>query len=328
MSNQPLVSVIIPTFNRAHLIARAIDSVLNQSYKNLELIVVDDGSVDDTNKVLEGYADIKRVVQANKGQAAARNAGLKITQGSLIACLDSDDFWSPTFLENCVAELVEQQLDFVFTNWFQETQEGNWIDSFERYFFLDEFGNKQEEAVWVKIEYPALKKLYLKYCPSPSSSFVIRKELIAKGWNNNMNIADDWCLLLDLIVNHPCKVAFTRSKLWHKGRNEDNICDGRSVIELVDQLYVRDTKSLMDRYEQQLGKAEYELLKVVYIENLIKLGIHHILRERAIRKGIALISKALKDDFRLSCVGVQNIWSRKKEWVFHKMNNNNLIQRD
>ena len=328
MNSQTLVSVIIPTFNRAHLVKRAIDSVFSQTYKNIELIVVDDGSVDDTKNIVGKYSNIRYILQANQGQAAARNAGLEVSTGTLIACLDSDDFWSFTFLETCVAELEQRQLDFVFTNWFQETQEGNWIDSFERYFFLDLFGNPQEENVWVSIEYSALKNLYLKYCPSPSSSFVIRKELIARGWNNNMNIADDWCLLLDVILNKPCRVSFTRTKLWYKGRNTDNICDGRSVIELVDQLYVRDTKSLMDRYEHQLGKEEYELLKIVYVENLIKLGVHHILREKALKKGSILISKAFRDDFRLSCMGIRNIWSRKKEWVFHKMSTKKLIQKE
>jgi len=93
-SDSPLVSVIIPTYNRAHLIAQAVDSVLQQTYSNVEIIVVDDGSTDDTATVMENYAErVSYVRQENAGSAAARNRGLAMARGDYIAFLDSDDLF-------------------------------------------------------------------------------------------------------------------------------------------------------------------------------------------------------------------------------------------
>ena len=87
------VSVIIPTYNRAKTIKKAIDSVKNQSLKPKEIIVVDDGSSDETPKILERIEGIKVLRQENRGVSAARNAGIKAAQGDWIAFLDSDDWW-------------------------------------------------------------------------------------------------------------------------------------------------------------------------------------------------------------------------------------------
>lgn len=99
----PLVSVIIPTFNRAYCIARAIDSALTQTYHDIEVVVVDDGSTDNTSELMHSlYAKDKRVVyipQANTGVAGARNTGLAAARGEFLALLDSDDIWLPWKLE-------------------------------------------------------------------------------------------------------------------------------------------------------------------------------------------------------------------------------------
>ncbi|WP_419661408.1 glycosyl transferase, family II [Desulfosarcina variabilis str. Montpellier] len=101
----PLVSVIMPTFNRAWSLKKAIDSVLSQEYANLETIVVDDGSTDDTPALLSSYGTRIRVIrQANQGVSAARNAGIRAAQGELITLLDSDDAWLPG--------KVQAQVDF------------------------------------------------------------------------------------------------------------------------------------------------------------------------------------------------------------------------
>jgi glycosyltransferase involved in cell wall biosynthesis len=106
----PTVSVIIPTYNRAHLIGRAIQSVLNQTYRDFELIIVDDGSTDNTEEVVGSFKDsrIKYIHhKENKGGTAARNTGINDANGEYIAFLDSDDEWLPEKLEkqiNCFAK--------------------------------------------------------------------------------------------------------------------------------------------------------------------------------------------------------------------------------
>jgi glycosyltransferase involved in cell wall biosynthesis len=102
----PLVSIIIPTYNRASVIAHTIENVFAQSYRNMELIIVDDGSSDDTQKVLRRFGDrIRLISQQNSGPAVARNRGAAIARGDIIAFQDSDDLWKPTKIERQVALL-------------------------------------------------------------------------------------------------------------------------------------------------------------------------------------------------------------------------------
>ena len=106
MVSNPLVSVIIPTYNRARFLPAAIDSVLGQTHKRVEVIIVDDGSTDDTDTVLNDYGDRIRVLrQKNAGPAIARNRGIAMATGDIIAFLDSDDLWLPTKLERQVQSL-------------------------------------------------------------------------------------------------------------------------------------------------------------------------------------------------------------------------------
>src|SRR5438874_464059 len=99
----PLVSVVTPTYNRAHCLQRTIDSVLAQTHSRLELILLDDGSTDDTRRMIERrYRDEPRVRyfhQANGGVSQARNAALRQVTGDYVAFVDSDDYWRPWKLE-------------------------------------------------------------------------------------------------------------------------------------------------------------------------------------------------------------------------------------
>lgn len=106
---QPLISVILNTFNRAQLVRRAIDSVLAQTYPNLELIVVDDGSTDDTEEVLAEENDprFRYIRQENSGLSAGRNRGFAVAAGAWIACLDDDDQVEPEWLGDFVAHMAE-----------------------------------------------------------------------------------------------------------------------------------------------------------------------------------------------------------------------------
>jgi len=96
----PSVSVVIPTYNRSKLLLKAIESVLRQTYADYELIVIDDGSTDDTRERLLPYMErIRYFYQDNQGASAAQNAGIRVAKGEWISILGSDDVWRPTKLE-------------------------------------------------------------------------------------------------------------------------------------------------------------------------------------------------------------------------------------
>lgn len=116
-NNNELISVIIPSYNRAHIIMKSIESVLKQTYKNIELIVVDDGSTDDTKKVLDLIEDerFKYIkLEKNSGMCAARNAGTNIANGRFIAIHDSDDVWQNDKLEKQYILMKKTDCDLSF----------------------------------------------------------------------------------------------------------------------------------------------------------------------------------------------------------------------
>jgi len=101
-----LVSAIVPAFNAELYLAKAIESVLAQTYKTVELIVIDDGSTDSTALIATRFGDSVHLIrQANRGLAGARNTGIQSAQGEIIALLDADDLWEPRFLEEMVSAL-------------------------------------------------------------------------------------------------------------------------------------------------------------------------------------------------------------------------------
>jgi len=114
----PLVSVVIPAYNAAAYIRDAVDSVLTQTYPNIEIVVVNDGSTDDTAAVARSYGSRVRVFdQENRGIAGARNTGIRHALGSIIALLDADDVWLPERVERCVEVLQsDPNIGFVTTD--------------------------------------------------------------------------------------------------------------------------------------------------------------------------------------------------------------------
>jgi glycosyltransferase involved in cell wall biosynthesis len=122
-----LVSVIVPVYNVAPYLREALDSVVNQTYKDLEIIIVEDGSTDGSADICEEYADsdarIKLIKQPNKGLSGARNTGLEIATGDLVAFVDSDDSISPLFVELLVSAMISSdsqigvcRCSFIYSN--------------------------------------------------------------------------------------------------------------------------------------------------------------------------------------------------------------------
>lgn len=113
-TESPAVSVVIPAYNAAWCVRRAVDSVLAQTLRDFELIVVDDGSTDETASVLRRYGDALRIVsKPNGGMSSARNAGIREARGRYLAFLDADDRWQPTKLVRQVA-LMEARPELAF----------------------------------------------------------------------------------------------------------------------------------------------------------------------------------------------------------------------
>jgi len=121
LDKNPLVSVIMPVYNGEKTLQRAIDSILNQTYSHLELVIVDDGSTDSSAKIIKEINDprIRLIQQENKGAAASRNRGFAESQGEFITFLDTDDLWLPQKIETELNTLSKynQREAFVYSGY-------------------------------------------------------------------------------------------------------------------------------------------------------------------------------------------------------------------
>ena len=194
-----LVSVIIPTYNRAQFITRALDSVSEQSYRPIEIIVVDDGSKDDTTSVVEewhqahasdGGLTIRLFEQQNRGPGAARNHGLIKSRGEFIQFLDSDDILHPKKLKNHVRELQSAGVEFVWSPMVETPRE-----EFEGFTFP---GRSEWTNVWFQSE---------DSLPTSACAGMYRREVCYRvgPWAEDLVCKEDWDYLYRLKCLCPTK---------------------------------------------------------------------------------------------------------------------------
>lgn len=157
---QPKVSVIIPVYNSEKYIARCLDSVIEQTYKNIEIIIINDGSKDKSKEILDEYEKkypniIRHIEQENKGVAKTRNYGIKIANGNYITFIDNDDYIDKDYIETFVNVLKENEYDIVMGGYRRPNEYGKIIKELE---LQDEEWSKfMIMAPWAKI----YKKSYL-----------------------------------------------------------------------------------------------------------------------------------------------------------------------
>lgn len=188
---QPLVSVIIATYNMGKYLQGAIDSILAQTYRNFEIIIIDDGSTDDTRTRVAPYAELPnvRVIhQENKGQPKAKNAGLAECKGALIAFCDADDLWMPRKLELQVPCFYGRpELAVVSTE----------IDQ------IDVEGKRLGVRRMARYSGRILENLLIRNCISFGTAMVRKDALDDAGWfDEGLPMGIDWDLWLRLAVKY------------------------------------------------------------------------------------------------------------------------------
>ncbi len=195
-----LVSVIIPVFNQARFVACAINAVLSQTWKYLELIVVDDGSIDDSSKIIASFPDprIHYVYQRNQGLSAARNTGIRLAQGEYLAFLDADDEWEPSFLDICVRTLANQEtLDAVIT----------------LVRFIDETGAILPQSAGQMVSSSELRSRLLEGGFFPPNALLVRTKAVhAAGlFDESLTSVEDWDLWLRITANGGAMLTIPQS---------------------------------------------------------------------------------------------------------------------
>lgn len=224
MTEQPLVSVVVPTYNRASIIGKTIDNIFEQTYRNIELIVVDDGSTDGTKDVLASYGKrIRWVCQPNAGAPAARNRGAEMAKGEIVAFQDSDDSWHAEKIARQVSLLSRagETVTCCVCNTNILTIEGNSIDAFA----LASLRPQCEEGIWTNVAELMATRFFI-FC----QAVAVRKKVLEKigGYDERLSTMQDHEMAIRLAYEGAW--AFIRTPLVIQKQGSENSIS-RSVME-------------------------------------------------------------------------------------------------
>ena len=251
MKNSFEISVILPTYNRKHTLQRSIGSILNQTYRPSEIIIIDDGSSDGSSELIESdYPNIRLIKQSNSGVSSARNKGIKNSKGQWIALLDSDDEWLPDKLEKQVQSLKEySEYLFCHTNeiWIRRGVRVNQGKKHQKYggYIFDKC---------------------LDICRiSPSSSLFHKSILEDAGlFDESLRVCEDYDLWLRITAKYP--ILFLDELLIKKyGGHKDQLS---RVPEGIEQYRIQSLEKILVSSlltESQLYSAKVMLLKKLSI---------------------------------------------------------------
>ena len=250
------ISVIIPTYNRENLIGKAITSALNQTYKNLEVLIIDDGSTDNTKEIIDKFSD-KRVkyikLKENLGGSNARNIGIKMATGKFISFQDSDDIFYPNKLEFQINNLINKKsvLDFCKIKVI--------FNSSLQYIIPQEY---QENNI---IQGNIFSELIKGGNFISTQSILIKKNFITKYYFDiNMPRLQDYELILRMIPK--VKISYTRRILVELHIQKDSIQNSKEKLKKA--IYILLNKKFKFKSEQKKSFKNYlnQLLKEFFSE--------------------------------------------------------------
>ncbi len=251
------VSVIIPAYNKAELTVKAVISVLRQTYDNIEIIVVDDGSIDNTRaklRVYDYFYKINYMYQENKGACNARNLGIRLASGDYIALLDCDDIYYPEKIAKSVKYLEENpDCGFVYTNAYLIDANDEWVSNYS------DLGQKQNDEI--------VSELFFNNVICNSTS-VVRKECFEKVglFDEKIFIPADWDMSLRLSEKY--RIGYIAERLTGY-RISENYSKHHQKQALEENLYVM--KKMFDRNNITSKFLIGRCYANVYIRALVRL---------------------------------------------------------
>lgn len=280
ISEQPLVSVIVPSYNSAKYLADTIQSIIDQTYQNWELILVDDGSTDNTKEIVTAFEDprVKYIHTENRGNYFARNLGLEHAKSEFIAFLDADDVWLPKKLELQVEFFLANEnlgicaTDFnVFMN-----------DQMEEFYAITLGPEKKAQ-----MESEDLFKNMLIANFMATSSVMIRRSALGQNccFDTEMQNAMDYDMWLRIMANYESKflpqVCVLRRE-HDKNISKDRITTTKAIMYILSKVKSKqhDSKYYSEKYddliEERVDSLEYDLAVAYLKKENFKMALFHI----------------------------------------------------
>ncbi len=271
---QPLVSVIIPAYNAGSFIPQTLDSVLSQTYKNIEVIVVDDGSQDQTPQLVQSIAERDdRVLlfrQTNKGVAAARNSAIERSRGEYIAPIDADDIWHPQKIEKqvqCVLQGVPS-VGLVYSWWINVDEEGSIIYSAPKWRVE---GEVYEELISLNFvgnaSVPLIRRACIEHVGGYNSRLRERGGQGCEDWDLSLRIAEHYQLRVV-----PAYLVAYRSTKSNMARNYTTMT--RSHELMIEDIKQRRPDILDKIYQQSKSHFYLYLAGVNYKDGNYRGALH------------------------------------------------------
>jgi len=205
--NYPLISIIIPIYNTEKYLKKCIDSVLSQTYDNLEIILIDDGSSDNSLSICQWYEKrynkVKVIHQTNMGVSLARNVGINVAKGKLISFVDSDDWIESSMLEKLYLAIEKTNSDISFCNFSNlNHEESNNNICHNQCTTIKSNDALKEVLIGTKIEPTVCGKLFRTGC------------LKNKYFDSNISIGEDMLMLCQILIDTQ-KIAYVNYKAYH-----------------------------------------------------------------------------------------------------------------
>lgn len=227
--DMPLLSVVIPSYNHEKFIGKAIDSVLNQTYKNIELIIIDDGSKDSSIDIIKSYNDerITFVQQENSGAHNAINKGLSIAKGEYMTILNSDDIYSPKRFDIMVKEMQKKEgVEFACTYIQIIDTDGNKLAVKEGWHNMEPWNVEHPELSFKATDDFKLNLIMTNFT-STTSNFLFTRSLYEKiGGMRNLRFAHDWDFALRAAEVTEC-IIIDKPLMEYRVHNSNTISSNR-----------------------------------------------------------------------------------------------------
>lgn len=276
-TDKPLISIIIPSFNCAEYLPKAIDSVLNQTYQDFEIIIVDDGSTDNTKDILKSYIEKGKIIyiyQENKGLPASRNTGIKSAKGKYIAILDGDDELVPEALEECLSAIENNNAEWCISNLLRVEDNKSEV----------KVSKVPRDNYFVNI----LKDDFIRMAP-----FFKKDALFEIGFYDEiLRIREDWDLNIRLIKSGQEFVYINKPLYVYKIRKKSLIKDNRTNV-----LYF--TIKLLQKHHKKLADAGDKEVAKIYSEHMWNLARIYFYESGDIKKAIYCIKESIRYEFNL-----------------------------
>lgn len=249
---KPKISVIIPVYNREKYIGKCIESVLRQDYGNIEIIIIDDGSTDNTKEKIYTYIsknnNIRYYYQENSGVSNARNKGVSYSSGEYVIFLDSDDCWNTSLLRKEIEEILKKQINVCYCGMMK-----NNIDT----------GVMKKDKIRFK-EGNIIIEFLKEYMNAQTITWLIKKDILIKNnivFKDTLNYGEDLLFFLKLLSIEQC--CCVKEYLAYYNMHEDSLTNNLENQLILPQIF--------EEYIQWINENKKNILSEIEVKELIKI---------------------------------------------------------